>query len=324
MASSNLLFHTVDLGSVKSSSSLVYRTIELGSVRSYSNLIYHESGALPVALFEVLRQQTSRASPKGIGELDGADLTTIGKTAAGSAFLYTDANTTSVTIGGGASLSALCDLRDTNPTTLRSHAGQNLQLLANGAADLILQTNSVTRITADSAGAITATSPAGQDLTLGARGGSYALNDDSNTTLTTTNQTLVGAINELDAALAVVEGGTEDLLATIPSIDATTTGTTNLFTSSGTTIITKVMLLCTAATAITVVANAGVGIAAGEDDIFPSEELTGLSVANKVFSFIEAGTRVVALDTEVVKLGIDTAATGTSQTLTAYIFGFTV
>jgi len=324
MASSALVYHTVELGSVKGYSALNYHTVDLGSTQGYGNLIYHDVEALPVALYEVLRRQTDRAHPANISELDGADLTTIGKSAAGSAFLYTDANTTSITIGGGASLSALLDLRDTNPTILRSNSGQNLQLIANGNASTIIQTNAVARVTITGDGAITATSPAGQDLTLGARGGSVALNDDSNTSLTTTNPTLMGAINELDAAITALESGTEDLLATVTGIDATAVAATNLFTSVGTTIITKVMLLCTADNAVVSVATAGVGIAAGEDDIFPSEQLVGLNTANKVFSFIEAGSRVVALDTEIVKLGIDTGAAATSQTLTAYVFGFTV
>jgi hypothetical protein len=70
------------------------------------------------------------------------------------------------------------------------------------------------------------------------------------------------------------------------------------------------------------VAAAGVGIAAGEDDIFGSEPLTGLDVADKAFTYLAAGTRVVATNTDIVKLGIDTAATGTSQTFTAYVFGY--
>jgi hypothetical protein len=159
------------------------------------------------------------------------------------------------------------------------------------------------------------------DLTLGARGATYALNDGANTTLNTTNQTIIGALNELDTAVTAADPN-EVLLATVASIDAKSATTTNLYTATATTIITKVILLCTAADTITAVAAAGVGIAAGEDDIFGSEPLTGLDVADKAFTYLAAGTRVVATNTDIVKLGIDTAATGTSQTFTAYVFGY--
>ena len=46
---------------------------------------------------------------------------------------------------------------------------------------------------------------AGLDLTLGARGATYNLNDVSNTTLNTTNQTIIGALNELVAGAASTE-----------------------------------------------------------------------------------------------------------------------
>ena len=245
-----------------------------------------------MALFGVLRRQTNRGHARTIADSDGADLTSVGRTTSGSATLYTDSNTTDITIGGGAALSALVDLRGTNPTLIRSTSNQNLQLLANGAS---------------------------ADLSLSARSSAYLLNDVSNTTLNTTNQTLIGALNELNAAL-----GGPGLLATVTGIDATVVAETTLYTATGTTVITGVILLCTAASGITTEATAGVGIAVGEDDIFSSEPLTGLTVVNKAFNYLFSGTRVVAVNTDAIKLGIDTAAIGTSQVLTAYILGFTV
>jgi len=113
-------------------------------------------------------------------------------------------------------------------------------------------------------------------------------------------------------------------LASVDSIDAKATGTTTLYTvPAGTTIVvTEVVLRCTAAVAITVAAVAGVGVAGGEDDIFASQPLTGLEAAGETFSFPAGGIGVVATAAEVIKLGIDTAATGTSQTLSADIFGY--
>ena len=116
------------------------------------------------------------------------------------------------------------------------------------------------------------------------------------------------------------------LLAEVTGINAKSTGTTTLYTvpSGSTVVILEVVLRCTAATDITAPAEAGVGIAAGEDDIFASQPLYGLTATGKQFTFPNGGLAATAQSDEVIKLGIDTAATGTSQTLDADIIGYEV
>lgn len=115
-------------------------------------------------------------------------------------------------------------------------------------------------------------------------------------------------------------------LGLVASIDATAAGTTVLYTVpvGEAVVVTSVRLYCTTATGITVPATAGVGIAAGEEDIFLSRSLYGLTAAGTevVFS-LTSGIIRVALAGEAIKLGIDQGAAGTSQTLTASIFGYT-
>lgn len=113
-------------------------------------------------------------------------------------------------------------------------------------------------------------------------------------------------------------------LATVTGINAKSTGTTTLYTVPGgkTAVITDVVVRCTAASAITVPASAGVGIAAGEDDIYASASMTGLTAANKAWRFPNGGVMAVGTAASVIKLGIDTAATGTSQTLACDVMGY--
>lgn len=116
------------------------------------------------------------------------------------------------------------------------------------------------------------------------------------------------------------------LLSTTTSINAKTTGTTNLYTvpSGKTAIITRVVIVPTAASSITQGPSLGVGIAAGEDDIFASVQLTGVTSTSKVYAFDAIGTYAAAAATNVIKLGIDTAAAGTSMTISVYLFGYLI
>lgn len=115
-------------------------------------------------------------------------------------------------------------------------------------------------------------------------------------------------------------------LVTYPGIDLTTGGPIDLMlVPTGVNIvITEVVVLCTAAANVSAPATAGVGIASGEDDIFPSQQLTGLLVASDVFRFAIGGAGVIAQSGQIVKLGIDAPATGTSvsQTVQVELFGY--
>jgi hypothetical protein len=116
------------------------------------------------------------------------------------------------------------------------------------------------------------------------------------------------------------------LLATITGIDATATGTTNLYTVPGSTkvFVTRVILELTTVTAISGTLVAGVGVAAGEDDIFASTSLTGFDTTSEAWIFSGEAKIAKALATNIIKLGIDTAFSGTTATMTAYIFGLEV
>lgn len=109
-------------------------------------------------------------------------------------------------------------------------------------------------------------------------------------------------------------------------IDAKATGTTTLFTvpSGKSFIVTRLVVRCTAATAITVGPTYGVGVAAGEDDIVASAAHTAFQVADTFVLQTPKDPAVVAASTQAIKLGIDTAATGTSMTLAVDLCGYLV
>ncbi len=113
-------------------------------------------------------------------------------------------------------------------------------------------------------------------------------------------------------------------LSATTGIDAKTTGTTSLYTvpAGKTLIVTGATVRCTAASAITIGPTLGIGVAAGEDDIFASTTLTTLTTTAKVFGFTATGMSVKVDAGGIVKLGLDTAATGTSQTLAIDLIGY--
>lgn len=114
------------------------------------------------------------------------------------------------------------------------------------------------------------------------------------------------------------------VLATVTGIDAKATGTTALYTvPAGKTLhVVGVQVTCTAATAITIGPTLGIGIAANEDDIYSSTVLTGLVNTTTEFNFGTTQLQRNGVATSVVKVGIDTAATGTSQTLAISLIGW--
>lgn len=116
------------------------------------------------------------------------------------------------------------------------------------------------------------------------------------------------------------------VLATVTGIDAKTTGTTTLYTvpTGKTAIITGAYVRCTAATAITIGPTLGIGIAANEDDIFASTALATVTATTNVWGFVTSGLQRNAVATSVIKVGIDAASTGTSQTLAIDLVGYLI
>lgn len=118
----------------------------------------------------------------------------------------------------------------------------------------------------------------------------------------------------------------ETLLDSVSSIDATADSTTNLYTvpAGQTVVITKVVLRVTAIDTLSVNPIGGVGIAAGEDDIFSPLEITGLTAVGDCWVFDAQAKAVDASASEIIKLGLDTLATATTLTLACDIFGYFV
>jgi hypothetical protein len=110
-------------------------------------------------------------------------------------------------------------------------------------------------------------------------------------------------------------------LATISGINAKTVGSTALYTvpAGRTAIITGVYVHCTAATGITVGASADVGVIPG--DIYSAMTINAITL-NKVFQYPTGGTSTAATAGQVINFNLNTAATGTSQTLAVTIIGF--
>lgn len=115
-------------------------------------------------------------------------------------------------------------------------------------------------------------------------------------------------------------------LASVAGISGTTTGVTPLYTvpAGRTAIITSAHVRCTAANTISTGPMLGIGVAAGEDDIYATTSLAALLTAGQLYGFSTSGISVSAVAGSVIKVGIDTAATGTSQTLTVDLVGYLV
>ncbi len=145
---------------------------------------------------------------------------------------------------------------------------------------------------------------------------------------------LIAQIAENFALLAagtVSATGDVHLLATVTGINGKTVGTTNLIASAtARTVIDRIDLEVTAVDTITANPNVGAGVAAGEDDVVsPTTEgklslLTALATVGQIVSLRGSKiSRVVEIG-ETLKLGIDTAAVGTTLTLTARVYGKTL
>lgn len=115
----------------------------------------------------------------------------------------------------------------------------------------------------------------------------------------------------------------EFLLSRTTGINGSSVATSNLFTvpAGQTLVVTKAIIRLTAATGLTGTLKAGIGIAAGEDDIFASSKLTGLNTIGQVYCFNLLGLSRECAAASVIKLGIDTAFGGTT-TLSVDLFGY--
>jgi len=72
---------------------------------------------------------------------------------------------------------------------------------------------------------------------------------------------------------------------------------------------------------ITTPAVVGIGVAVGEDDVYNSQPLVGLTTSDEFFVFPSGGVMVELAALDQLKIGVDTAAIGTSQVVAVDVFG---
>lgn len=105
-------------------------------------------------------------------------------------------------------------------------------------------------------------------------------------------------------------GETTPYLVSTTTVDLVTVGTTNLYTvpAGKKLVITSIVLRPTVATDVGTPAKVGVGVAAGEDDVWASTTLTGFTTSAKVYKHETLGAFYLPVEGDVVKMGVDTAA----------------
>lgn len=113
-------------------------------------------------------------------------------------------------------------------------------------------------------------------------------------------------------------------LSKTTGIDAKTVATTNLFTvpSGHTVVIVFAVATTEVANTVTQRPVMGIGIAAGEEDIFSSRALTGFTASDSVYMFSNSAKLVQAEASDVIKLGIDNGSTATTHTITIELYGY--
>jgi len=127
------------------------------------------------------------------------------------------------------------------------------------------------------------------------------------------------------SSIPVIEA-TVHLLSNTLGIDSKVVGATTLYTvpAGKQVLVTEVIVKVVTSAAITTSAFAGVGIAAGEDDIIISQALINLIDVDKSYGLDVYGLAAIGNAGDVIKLGVDTAAVGTSQTLDVCLIGLEI
>lgn len=124
----------------------------------------------------------------------------------------------------------------------------------------------------------------------------------------------------------LITGGIS-LLGTVTGIDLKTPGQTTLYTAPAgkSLIITDIFLVPTAASAIVAAPIIRIGKTALFTEWLPLTTLTGLNGASQLISLRNTATLLIQnifAAADVVKLDVQTGATATTLTVTAYIYGF--
>ncbi|MGD9730156.1 MAG: hypothetical protein AB7L09_00505 [Nitrospira sp.] len=110
------------------------------------------------------------------------------------------------------------------------------------------------------------------------------------------------------------------------TINAFSLGTNAVYTAPAAqkVVITKVILRCTAATAVATPADVKVEINPAAGDLMITESLLGVLAVDDQWSFVAEARGLVVPAGGQVDVTVVTAATGTSQTLEADVFGYFV
>lgn len=140
----------------------------------------------------------------------------------------------------------------------------------------------------------------------------------------TANTDSMAVIGVLTAENDFNSNKTPHVLSTTTGIDGKTIATTNLYTvpTGKTLIVTEAIVRVTTATAITVPPTLGIGIAAGESDIYAPVSLTGLNATTKIYRFSASGTYASGSAGQVIKAGIKVGATATTMTISIDLIGY--
>lgn len=212
-------------------------------------------------------------------------------------------------------------------------AKKNLSLMIGAAAIVDITSNAITLT--DGVNVVTGTSTGSRIFNAANQKGSFwsatPIIQPANSTaidalLTNTGLRASGGIANFATQITSNSLPVIVILSSTTGIDAKSVATTNLYTvpTGKTAIITGATIRCTAASAITVGPTLGMGVAAGEDDIFASAAITALTTTAKIFGFASMGMSVSAAAATIIKLGIDVASTGTSQTVAVDLFGYLI
>ena len=116
------------------------------------------------------------------------------------------------------------------------------------------------------------------------------------------------------------------LLARVTGIDFTIVAATNLYTvpTGRKCVVTSAIIRVTSANTISVAAQAGIGIAAGEDDILALVTLTELTAVDKAFRMSPTITFAVGSADNIIKLGVDIGAVATTMLCEVSLFGYLI
>lgn len=126
-----------------------------------------------------------------------------------------------------------------------------------------------------------------------------------------------------------IENVGSSILSVVPSINLANTGQTALYTppSGKNLIVTNVLILITAATAVISVATARAGITPNYTEYVPATSLTGLDAANEYICLNETALGIVhsrIASGSIFSLDVTIAAVATTLTATAYTIGYLI